>query len=169
MAHVELRTYVESGAKPHWKAAIWSGVIAGAVFLILEMAMVAIFTGASPWGPVRMMAAILLGEGVLPPPATFDFGITMAAMVLHFGLSIILGLVTAYLIFHLSFGKALAVGLAIGLALYLINFYMFTAAFPWFAMARGWISLFAHLVFGLTLAWSYKGLAKREIEHELAA
>jgi hypothetical protein len=72
-----------------WKAATWSGIIAGFVFLALEMVMVPVFAGGSPWGPPRMMAAIVLGEGVLPPPATFDLGVIMAAMGLHFVLSIV--------------------------------------------------------------------------------
>lgn len=169
MARVELATYVETGRQPHWKAGIWSGVIAGVVFLVLEMVMVALFAGESPWGPVRMMGAILLGEGVLPPPATFDFGVVMAAMFVHFALAIILGLVLAYLVFRLTFGTALAVGLAFGLVVYLFNFYIMTGLFPWFAMGRNWITIFAHLAFGLTLAWSYKALARREVEHELEA
>ena len=62
------------------KAAIWAAIIAGIVFMMLEMMMVAIFTGGSPWGPPRMIAAIGMGKGVLPSPATFDAGIMMVAM-----------------------------------------------------------------------------------------
>lgn len=51
--------------------------------------------------------------------------------------------------------NALAVGAGYGLALYLVNFYLFTAVFPWFAMARNWVSVFAHIVFGLVAAWVY--------------
>jgi len=122
-----------------WKAATWSGIIAGFVFLVLEMLMVPIFGGGSPWGPPRMIAAIVLGEGVLPPPPTFSAGIVAVAMVLHFVLSIVYALIFALVINRLGLGTALAIGAAGGLILYLVNFYGFTALFPWFAMARNWI------------------------------
>ena len=54
------------------KAALWAAIIAGIVFMMLEMIMVPVFMGGSPWGPPRMIAAIGMGKGVLPPPATFD-------------------------------------------------------------------------------------------------
>ena len=57
------------------------------------------------------------------------------------------------MIAHLGFGVALAVGAAFGLAPYLINFYGMTALFPWFANARNWVSIFAHVMFGLIAAW----------------
>ena len=69
---------------PNWAAAIWAGVIAGAVFMMLEMIMVPLFLGMSGWGPPRMIAAIVVAQGVLPPPATFDSGILMVAMMVHF-------------------------------------------------------------------------------------
>jgi uncharacterized membrane protein YagU involved in acid resistance len=138
-----------------WKAATWAGIIAGMVFLVLEMIMVPVFGGGSPWAPPRMMAAIVLGEGVLPPPATFDAGIIMAAMGLHLVLSVVYAIVFAVAVSRLSLGKALILGGFGGLVLYLVNFYGFTALFPWFAMARNWISIFGHVVFGLVAAGAY--------------
>ena len=38
-----------------WKAAIWAGIIAGAVFMMLEMVLVGTVGGQSPWGPPRMI------------------------------------------------------------------------------------------------------------------
>lgn len=152
-----------------WKAATWAGIIAGFVFLALEMVMVPVFGGGSPWGPPRMMAAILLGEGVLPPPATFDVGIIMAAMGLHLVLSIVYAVVFAVLVNRLSFGSALALGGFGGLALYLVNFYGFTALFPWFAMARIWISIFGHVVFGLVAAGAYVAIRKHHHHDEAGA
>jgi len=149
-----------------WKAATWAGVIAGLVFLMLEMIMVPVFGGRSPWGPPRMIAAIVLGEGVLPPPATFAPGIVAVAMVLHFVLSIVYALTFALVIHRLGLGAALALGATGGLILYLVNFYGFTALFPWFAMARNWISIFAHIVFGLTVAGVYVPIRKHHVQEE---
>lgn len=143
------------------KSAIGAGLIAGLVFLILEMALVSIVAGESPWGPLRMIAAIALGEAVLPPPATFDGGIVAVAMVVHFTLSAVYGLIAGWMLSRTGAGagSGLLAGTLFGLALYGINFYGFTAVFPWFAMARNGISIFAHAVFGATAAAGYLTLS----------
>lgn len=141
------------------KAGALAGLIAGAVFMMMEMGLVAL-SGGSPWGPPRMIAAIVMGEGVLPPPASFDLMIVMVAMVVHFMLSIIIGLAFAFLAGRFSLLMAVAVGAGIGLALYLVNFYGMTAFFPWFAMARNMISVISHIAFGMVLGLSYRALAK---------
>ena len=152
-----------------WSAAIWAGLLAGLVFLILEMLMVPMFLDGSPWGPPRMIGAMALGRDVLPnppPPPTFDFGVVMTAMVIHFILSVIFAIILAFVISRLGLGAAVLVGAVFGLLLYFVNFYGMTAIFPWFAMARNWVSIFSHIVFGLLAAWIYKA---RSIPHRVVA
>ncbi len=152
--------------KIDWKAAIWAGIIAGAVFMMLEMIMVPLFMGDSPWAPPRMIAAIIMGKDVLSSmeqPATFDPGVMMAAMILHFMLSIIYAIIIGWICRTRSMGISITIGAVFGLAIYVINFYGFTAIFPWFAMARNWISIFAHLMFGIVAAWAFKA-----IQHKIA-
>ena len=143
------------------KAALWAAIIAGAVFMMLEMIMVPIFMGGTPWGPPRMIAAIGMGKEVLPPPATFDAGIMMVAMLIHFGLSVILAFLFAFIARGRTVAIATMIGAAFGLVVYLVNFYGMTAVFPWFAMARGWIGIFAHIVYGAVLGWVYASIARR--------
>ena len=156
----------------NWKAAIWSGLIAGAIFLMVEMAMVAWLQGESPWGPPRMMAAIVQGESVLPPPATFDLGIVAVAMMVHLALSVALGFVFAILhgLLDMTLARAIAAGTLFGLVVYFIDFHIMTAFFPWFAMARNMVSLVGHAVFGLALGWAYHRLARasRRADHAAA-
>ena len=64
--------------------------------MMMEMGLVAM-SGGSPWGPPRMIAAIVMGESVLPPPATFDLMILMTAMAVHMMLSIIIGIGFAFI------------------------------------------------------------------------
>lgn len=150
-----------------WKSGVWAGLIAGAVFLVLEMFMVWAFMGESPWAPPRMIAAMVLGKDVLPPegaPATFSFGIVTTAMLIHFALAIVYGLIGAALLNRFGYGGALAFGALFGLALYVINFYpIASVAFPWFAMARNWISIFAHIMFGAILGVAYIALRKPRV------
>ncbi len=152
---------IEVAPKINAKAALWAAIIAGIVFMMLEMIMVPVFMGGSPWGPPRMIAAIGMGKGVLPPPATFDAGIMTVAMLIHFGLSVILAFVFAFIARGRPVGMATLIGGVFGLVIYLISFYGMTAVFPWFAMARGWISIFAHIAYGAVLGWVYISVARR--------
>ena len=145
------------------KAVIWSGLIAGAVFLMLEMLMVPMFLGGSPWGPPRMIAAIAMGEGVLPPPATFDMTILLVASIIHFVLSLVLAFIFAFIAKGRTAGSAALIGGVFGLVVYLVMFYGMTAVFPWFEMARTWVTIFVHIVFGVLLGWVYATVAGRVV------
>lgn len=137
------------------KHGIIGGLMAGLVFLVVEMILVPTVGGGSAFGPPRMMAAIAMGESVLPPPATFDAVIFLVGMLVHFVLSIVLGIVFATIFAGRAFADTMmiAIGALFGLAVYFANFYGMTAVFPWFEMARNWITMFAHLVFGAVLGW----------------
>lgn len=155
--------------KLDFKAALWAGIVAGIVFMVLEMLLVATLGGGSPWGPPRMIGAIALGRDVLPPPASFDAGVFVVAMLIHFLLSIVLALIFGWIISHWRLGlmASIAVGALFGLVVYLVDFYGFTALFPWFAQARTPITLVAHLVFGIVLGWTYHALAVRHVAHDV--
>ncbi len=146
----------------NWKAAIIAGLVAGLVFMMLEMVLVGTIGGQSPWGPPRMIAAMVMGKDVLPPPATFNMGIMMVAMMIHFLTSIILAAVLGWAISHwrMNLMTSLIVGTIFGLVVYFVDFYLMTAVFPWFAMARGGIAIFAHAMFGLVLGGTYYAIAK---------
>ena len=144
-----------------WPAAIWAGLLGGLAFLVLEMLMVSLFLGASPWAPVRAIAALILGKGILPPPPpTFAWGVFLAALLVHFVLSVVFACITIWIIHRWAIGTALVAGALGGLVLYLINFYLLTGIFPWFAMSRSWVTIFTHLVFGVVVAWAYAALAR---------
>jgi len=148
-----------------WKAVIWAAVIAGIVFMMLEMVLVATVGGGSPWGPPRMIAAMVMGEGVLPPPATFEMAPMLVAMLVHLTLSIVFAAILGWVISSRGFGlgMSLLVGTLFGLLIYFVSFYLFTSIWPWFAMARGMISIFAHAAYGFTLGWAYHALASRHV------
>jgi hypothetical protein len=52
----------------------------------------------------------------------------------------------------------------LGLLLYGINFYGFTAVFPWFAEGRSWVSMFTHIVFGMIHGCGCKTMMKPSTE-----
>lgn len=145
------------------KAAVWAGITAGLVFMVLEMLLVQLVGVVSMWGPPRMMAAIVMGREVLPPPATFDAGVLIVAMIVHFALSLVYAFIFAWIVgqWQMTMVSAAIGGLVFGLVIYAVNFYGFTALFPWFAEARNWITILAHAIFGLTLGVVYEPLARK--------
>ncbi|MDX1582204.1 MAG: hypothetical protein R3338_01265 [Thermoanaerobaculia bacterium] len=143
-----------------WGDAVTGGIVAGLVFLVLEMVMVPVFGGGSPWGPPRMIAGIVMGQGVVPPPGTFALVPVVVAVIIHMILSIFYALVISFIIRKMNVGLAILTGAAGGFVLYLLNFYVFTAIWPWFANARNWITIFTHIVFGLLAAWVFTAMAK---------
>ena len=143
----------------HWGAAAASGVIGGAIFLALELLLVPIFLGESAWALPRMISAIVLGRDVLPPPATFDVGIVLTALVIHFVLSLVYGSLLALAVHRMLMETGMIASAVFGLLLYIVNFYVMTAVFPWFADGRTWVSVVAHIAFGVGTAAFYFKLA----------
>lgn len=149
--------------KPDWRAASYAGLIGGLVFLLLDM-LTAALAGLGPWAPVRMVAAILMGRNVLVEPATFDFAVAMVALVTHFALAVLFGLILALImapfVLDSSWGMASLAGAVFGLLLYIVDFYGMTRFFPWFAEARSFGMLLLHLIFGIVAADSYRKLER---------
>jgi hypothetical protein len=144
-----------------WRAALWASVIAALVFATLEIGLGWALHRISPWVPLRMMGAIVLGPGALLPPDTFDARVVIVAIFVHVVLSIVYGTFLALVMPKVNIVSAILVGGFYGLALYYINFYGFNAFSPWFVDHRDWVSIVSHCVFGAVLACTYTVLNKR--------
>ena len=142
-----------------WSAAAEAGLMGGVVYLVLVLIFVPLFIGGTVWTILRMIAAIVLGADVLPPPDTFNVAIVLTGAVLHLMLATLYGLVISAMINGTSPGVAALAGSMLGLGLYVVNFYAFTSVFPWFASSRTWVTVLGHLVFGFVVAWSYRTIA----------
>jgi hypothetical protein len=138
-----------------WRAAIIAGVASGLVLLVLEMLLTWITVG-SPWVFPRLIAAIVLGRGVLPPPATFSPGLLLVTLVIHLPLSIAYACLIAFVLHRWGLLVGIVGGAALGLALYLINFGTVFSIYPWFAPMKGWIALWAHVAFGAVAGGVYE-------------
>lgn len=144
--------------KPDWQAAAASGLVAGAILMVLELLWTTNLIGATPWTMPHMIAAIAMGPQVLEPH-DFNLMVMAVALITHYLLGIVFGLILGAIIapFHFdsSPGMALAVGAIFGLMLYLLNFYGMARMFPWFAQMRGLATVIAHLIFGMSAAIMY--------------
>lgn len=146
-----------------WRAVIWATIISGLLFAVVEMILSPLVRGGTPWTPVRMIAGIVMGKGVVPPPHTFDLVIVAVGVIFHMVLSLVYVVILAFIIHRMSMGPAIIVGAVFGLAIYLINFYGFTAWFPWWVNARGALSIATHILFGVAAAWPYKAIQQRNV------
>jgi hypothetical protein len=147
-----------------WRAMIWAGVMAGIASTLIEIMLWLIFTDDFPailYRDARLTAAMVLGSSVLSPAATFDVGVMLMATLIHFMISITCAVLLALFTARLDIIPAPLAGIGFGIALYVVNLYGFTAIFPWFAQTRGWITLIAHGVFGLTAILVYRWLIFR--------
>lgn len=150
-----------------WKAGLWAGAIAGVVVLLLEMVLVWLVQGQSPWVPMHRVSAMVLGSEALLVSdgwSGFDLRIVLVALMVQVPLSIALGMGAAWLMYRFDWAGGLLVGVGFGLALYLINFHLLAPAmFPWFEAAQTWILVVSHLVYGVTLTVIYMSLRKPKI------
>jgi hypothetical protein len=135
--------------------------MAGILSTLVQILLWLIFTGYFPailYRDARLTAAILLGKSVLPPPASFDLGVLLVSILIHFSLSIVYAAMLAVMAACLKPIPIFWVGVSFGLELYMVNLYGFTEFFPWFSQARGWITLMAHEVFGVVSISVYSWL-----------
>jgi len=140
-----------------WRAAVWAGVISGVVFLVINMLLTKFYVG-SPWVIVRLAASLVMGTRVVPPPATFDAAILLAALAVHVPLSILFASIIAAILHRWGLLVGIVGGAIFGLALYAINFYTFSYFFPWFFPMRSWIMAVSHLIFGACAGGIYESL-----------
>lgn len=146
---------------PDWAAAAVSGFAAGAIMMVVELLWTTNLMGVTPWTISHKIGAILLGTDAL---RSHEFSIIVVgvALVTHYVLGIVFGMILAAIIapFHFdsSPSMVLAIGAVFGLLLYLLNFYGMVRLYPWFMELRGWPTLIAHLIFGMTAATLYRKL-----------
>jgi len=141
-----------------------AGIAAGVLATLVQVMLWAVFTDEFPallFRDARLTAALVMGSRVLPPPAGFDAFVMLVATVIHFALSAVYTALLAQLAARLEGCAAVPMGAAFGVALYAVNLHGFTELFPWFAQARGWITLAAHVAFGMTASFAYRRLRLR--------
>lgn len=141
-----------------WRAAFIAGIVGGTVFLILSLLLIPAAFGGNGWIVIRYLASIVMGESVLPPPATFDATVTVVALLVHYLLSLAFALILAVITHRWGFVVGIVVGAVYGFSLYLINMYTFTFFFEWFFVMNSWVFAFTHVVFGAVSGGIYEAL-----------
>ena len=78
-----------------WRAALWAGLVAGTVFLLVNLFVVPALMGGSFWISVRLVASLLLGRDIRAAPPTADTGARVAAIEVHYVLALAMAAVIA--------------------------------------------------------------------------
>ena len=145
-----------------WSASIWAGLGAGTIFLLLNLILIPAFIGGNAWVVIRLLASIMLGSDILAPPATFNLPALIAALIVHFALSIIFSMLITLTIHRGGLLTGIVGGALLGLGLYSINFYTSTLFYPWFFAMRNWVFILTHILFGALAGGIYEGLEVEE-------
>jgi hypothetical protein len=149
-----------------WGKGSIAGLIAGALSITVEMALVQASGRGNIWSPVRLSASITMGSQAVADSAPFTFDIFFIGMMMHFVLSILCAVILGMLIHKLKPAAATVVGAGFGLLMYLFEFHGLTVLYPWVAHWRNWIFIVAQLIFGMSAAWIYIHLHMRHLMRE---
>lgn len=148
----------------NWTAAVYAGIAAGIIATMAQIVLWWAFSDSLPgimFRDARLAAAIVLGQEILPMQVAFDWPAMFVATIIHFSLSIVYSIILAAFIIRRSFLVSIFVGIEFGFILFGVNMYGFTLIFPWFAEARDWFTLVAHVVFGGVAAAMYRVMSMR--------
>jgi len=140
-------------------AAGWSGLIAGAVYLLAQMTLATLVRHDSPWASLQRISALLLGPDALPPPGRISLTIAGFALMIHFSLAFCYGRLVGQLLRRIPPALGWLGGAACGLAIYVVNFHVIGPfLFPWFADSQGPVTWLDHVLFGVVVAMSFLAL-----------
>ena len=160
---MQLRSRYRARRAPDRVAAVVAGFAASALLMVLEVAWAASLGDTDAWATMRMVAAITMNPDVLQNTG-FNVGAATMALLTHYILGIVSGLLVgsaaAWFQWDRSHGLMQAIGAAFGATVYLVNFHVLTAAFPWFIELRGWSTFVGHVVFGMALTFCYWKLSQ---------
>jgi hypothetical protein len=141
-----------------WQAVFRAGMIAGTVFLLLDLFVVPALMGSSFWISARLTASIVLGQQILAPPATFDGMALLAAILVHYFLALLMTGLIALVVHRGGLTTGIIGGAVLGLAFYYINYYTLSYFWPqFFAMKHGSV-IASHVIFGALAGGLYEWL-----------
>jgi len=141
----------EEPTRFHPDPALEAGLIAGFVLLVIPH--------GSPWSSLTFFSPVIMGRAV-PGPSEIPL---LLVWTIHLAVSLVYGLIISRVVATLRWKKAFFTGVLTGLILYVVNFGVVSAIWPWLRDSEFTVVV-THMVFGLITAGAYRGLLKRKLE-----
>lgn len=142
-----------------WRAAVIAGLIAGLVFLLVNMALTGHLLGNAQL-PLQLAAALLLGPGVMPPAVGLGSSVFLTGFGVHLVLAIGFTCLIAFCLHRWGIWVGIFGGALFGLALYSINYYFVADFIAGFAVLRSWPMAASHVIFGAVAGGLYETLER---------
>jgi hypothetical protein len=142
-----------------WRAAMIAGVVAGVIFLIVNMALTGQLLGNAQL-PLQLAASLLLGPSVMPPAVGLGSDVFMTGFGVHVVLAVAFTCLIAFCLHRWGIWTGIFGGALFGLALYSINYYFVADFVSGFAALRSWLMAVSHVVFGAVAGGLYEYLER---------
>ncbi len=150
-----------------WKAVVIASLVAGTVALLWNFFVVPALLQTTPWVAVRLAGSVLLGKGVLAPPATAHMGALLAAIATHYVLALVMTAIIAFVVHRGGLLGGIMIGGLLGLSFFCIDYYTFSYFAPQFFALRHWSVVLGHLLFGMVAGGAYELLEDQLFETDV--
>jgi hypothetical protein len=138
---------------PRMEGLLRVALVAAAVLLGVQSALMAIFAHQEVWKTSWVIAAVFMGPVVLHWPAVFDLAAITAAIAALYPTAFLCVLILLIVDQRQSVKWSMLTGAMVGFLLYFVELYVLTRLYPWLAAERNWMAAVSHLVFGGVAAW----------------
>lgn len=148
-------------AAVHPFAGVGAGLIAGSIYLVLQVLFAGFLDSPDPWLPLERIAAMLLGDDAVSD-AHFTMNMAGIGLLVHVAVSIVYGRIVDIVVRDAPPLQATLSGAAVGAAMYLVAFHFVAPhVFPWFSGSPQLITLLNHVAFGAVAGFAYYRLRRR--------
>ncbi len=138
-----------------WRAIPIAGLLAGTVFLIVNMTLTFLMFGVSPRLFLQYAASLVLGQNALTDT---NLGVVVVGLVVHFAISLLLTFVISLVVHRWGLTVGIIGGAILGVCFWAINFYTMTLFVPWFFAINSVPIILSHLFFGAVAGGIYEQL-----------
>lgn len=136
-----------------WRAVFISGLVAGTLFLLVNVLLAPAVLQVDAGLTLRYFAALVMGSRVLTQAGT---EVLVVGVIVHYLLSLAFALLIAIVVHRWGLLVGIVGGALLGLAIYSINLYTLTLFFQWFFAINSTIIIISHVIFGAVAGGVYE-------------
>lgn len=138
-----------------WRAIPFAGLIAGTVFLLINLILSPLLLQIDPTIILRYFASLVMGPSAL---VSDNASFLLVGILTHYALSILFTFVISIVIHKWGLGVGIVGGAILGLSIYGINLYTGTLIFEWFYAIDSPLLIVSHIIFGAVAGGVYEML-----------